>query len=76
MDIHSHLLILYLLLLFASIFIKHLFLVIVFQGLEENIFGNEGILSQEYLEKFITLLKKYEPKNIKVVKHYEFFILF
>ena len=76
MDIHSHLLILYLLLLFAPIFIINLFLVMVFQGFEENIFENKGILSQEYLEKFVTLLKKYEPKNIKVVKHYEFFILF
>ena len=47
----------------------------VFQGFEENFFENKGILSQEYLEKFVTLLKKYEPKNIKVVKHYEFFIL-
>ena len=59
----------------CPIFIMNLCLVMVVQGFEESVFENEGILPQEYMEKFVALWEKYDPQNIKVVKPYEFILI-
>ena len=59
----------------CPIFIMNLCLVMVVQGFEESVFENEGILPQEYMERFVALWEKYDPNNIKVVKPYEFILI-
>ena len=59
----------------CPIFIMNLCLVMVVQGFEESVFENEGILPQEYMEKFVALWEKYDPKNIQVVKPHEFILI-
>ena len=59
----------------CPVFIMNLCLVMVIQGFEESVFENEGILPQEYMEKFVALWEKYDPENAKVVKPYQFVLM-
>ena len=59
----------------CPVFIMNLCLVMVIQGFEESVFENEGILPQEYMEKFVSLWEEYDPENAKVVKPYQFVLM-
>ena len=59
----------------CPVFIMNLCVVMVIQGFEESVFENEGILPQEYMEKFVALWEEYDPNNTKVVKPYQFVLM-
>jgi len=60
----------------GPLFIMNLCIVMVIESYYESVSDNEGILTVDYLEKFIEIWMKYDKQCTNLVKPYEFILIF
>ena len=59
----------------GPLFIMNLCIVMVIEGFSESMRENEGLITIDYMEKFIQVWLQYDNKSKRVVKPYEFVLI-
>lgn len=59
----------------GPVFILNLCTVIVIEGFSESMYENDGILTQDYMDKFVSVWMKYDPKCTRLVRPHEFVLI-
>ena len=61
--------------IFGPVFIMNLCIVMVIEGFGESMYENDGMLTQDYMDKFVSVWMKYDPECTKLVRPHEFVLI-
>ena len=53
----------------------NLCIVMVIEGFGESMYENDGMLTQDYMDKFVSVWMKYDPECTKLVRPHEFVLI-
>ena len=59
----------------GPIFIMNLCIVMVIEGFSESMYENEGVLPQDYMDKFVSVWMEYDPECKMVIRPHEFILI-
>lgn len=59
----------------GPVFILNLCTVIVIEGFSESMYENDGMLTQDYMDKFVSVWMKYDPRCTRLVRPHEFVLI-
>ena len=59
----------------GPIFLMNLCVVMVIEGFSESMYENEGVLPQDYMDKFVSVWMEYDPECRMVIRPHEFILI-